>query len=263
MRFVASIASGPLRAMRAASSCAPASASPGSVSRETIAELRGALGADRLAGQGQLHRQVVRDPARQAQQRAGGGHQPALDLGDAEAGVAGGDDEVARQRDLEAAGQRPALDGRDQRLARGPLGDAGEAAVADVRALAGHERLQVHARAERAAGAGEDAGAQRLVLVEPVERGGDPLGDGQVDRVARLRPVDRDDQDLAVGLGADRGHPNSVSAGSRSPRSSARSTSTQSSPRASASTRACGLTTWAASTPRQSAIAGSSRMRSR
>ena len=148
-------------------------------------------------------------------------------------------------------------------LRGGALGDAGEAAVADVRALAGHERLQVHARAERAAGAGEDARAQRLVLVEPVERGGDALGDGQVDRVARLRPVDGDDEDLAVGLGADGGHPNSVSAGSRSPRSSARSTSTQSSPRASASTRACGLTTWAASTPRQSAIAGSSRMRSR
>ena len=105
--------------------------------------------------------------------------------------------------------------------------------------------------------------AQRVVAVEPVHRGGDPLGDGEVDRVARLRPVDRDDEDLALGRCADGAHPNSVSAGSRSPRSSARSTSTQSSPRASASTRACGLTTWAASTPRQSAIAGSSRIRSR
>ena len=56
---------------------------------------------------------------------------------------------------------------------------------------------------------------------------------------------------------------NSVSAGSRSPRSTARSTSTQLSPRASASTFACGLMTCAASTPRQSALAGSSRIRSR
>ena len=47
---------------------------------------------------------------------------------------------------------------------------------------------------------------------------------------------------------------NSVSAGSRSPRSSARSTSTQASPRDSASTRACGLTVCAARTPRQAAL---------
>jgi predicted alpha-1,2-mannosidase len=56
---------------------------------------------------------------------------------------------------------------------------------------------------------------------------------------------------------------NSVRSGSRSPRRTARSTSTHASPRASASTRACGLTCWAASTPRQSAIAGSQRIRSR
>ena len=55
----------------------------------------------------------------------------------------------------------------------------------------------------------------------------------------------------------------SVSAGSRSPRSTARSTSTQSIPRASASTRACGLICSAASTPRQSARDGSTRIRSR
>ena len=134
----------------------------------------------------------------------------------------------------------------------------------DVRPLAGHERLQVHPRAERAAGAGEDADAQGVLAVEPVERRRDALGDREVDGVARLRPVERDDQDVAVGLGADgRAHPNSVSAGSRSPRSTARSTSTQAIPRDSASTRACGLTVWAASTPRQAAIAGSSRMRSR
>ena len=59
------------------------------------------------------------------------------------------------------------------------------------------------------------------------------------------------------------GQANRVSAGSRSPRSSARSTSTHAMPRASASTRACGLTIWAASTPRQSALPGSSRIRSR
>ena len=96
----------------------------------------------------------------------------ALDLGDAEAGVARGDDQVADERDLEAAGDGEALDRRDQRLRGGALRDPGEAAVPDVRALAGDERLQVHAGAERAAGAGEHADPQLVVAVELVERGG-------------------------------------------------------------------------------------------
>ena len=56
---------------------------------------------------------------------------------------------------------------------------------------------------------------------------------------------------------------NSVSSGSRSPRSTARSTTTHSIPRAAASTEACGLICCAASTPRQSLNAGSRRIRSR
>ena len=56
---------------------------------------------------------------------------------------------------------------------------------------------------------------------------------------------------------------NSFSSGSRSPRSTSRSTSTHSIPRACASTRAWGLIRCAASTPRQAPSAGSRRMRSR
>ena len=67
----------------------------------------------------------------------------------------------------------------------------------------------------------------------------------------------------AVGRSRRRYAANSVSSGSRSPRSTARSTSTHASPRDSASTRACGLMACAARTPRQSPIAGSMRMRSR
>ena len=48
------------------------------------ADLGAALGADRVAGQGHLHRQVVRHPLRQAQQRAAGRDQRALGLRDAE-----------------------------------------------------------------------------------------------------------------------------------------------------------------------------------
>ena len=55
----------------------------------------------------------------------------------------------------------------------------------------------------------------------------------------------------------------SVRSGSRSPRRTARSTSTQRISRASASTTDCGLKRCAASTPRVAASAGSRRMRSR
>ncbi len=103
------------------------------------------------------------------------------------------------------------------------------------------------------------------LAVEALERRRDPLRHREVDRVARLGPVERDQQDAAGGLGEDRlAHAaNRVRAGMRSPRSSARSTSTQRSPRDSASTRACGLTDWAARTPWHRPMAGSSRMRAR
>ena len=55
----------------------------------------------------------------------------------------------------------------------------------------------------------------------------------------------------------------SVSSGSRSPRRTPRSTSTQRRPRASASVRACSTTFCAARTPRTRAIPGSGRIRSR
>src|SRR5690606_15798203 len=65
---------------------------------------------------------------------------------------------------------------------------------------AGEERLQIHAAGEVAAGAGEHEHRHVLALVELVERGGDTLRHGRVDRVARLRPVDGDDGDRAVDL---------------------------------------------------------------
>ena len=90
--------------------------------------------------------------------------------------------------------------------------------------------------------------------------------DGPERRAADVPELDAARRPLLVRDLADRAGgyaPNSVSAGSRSPRSTARSTSTQRMPRASASTRACGFTTCAASTPRHSPSAGSSRIRSR
>ena len=85
-------------------------------------------------------------------------------------------------------------------------------------------------------------------------------------RAAAARPGRRQGvrRDAARGPDGDRrGQTNSVRSGSRSPRSTARSTSTQTISRLSASVRACGLISWAASTPRQAPIAGSRRMNSR
>ena len=111
------------------------------------------------------------------------------------------DDQVAGERDLEAAGDGEALDRGDDRLARRALDDAGEAAALDVRALALDEGLQVHAGAEALAGAGEDRHLQVVVGVEAVERGGDAGGQRGVDRVARVGTVERDQEHAAVGLG--------------------------------------------------------------
>ena len=247
----------------------PPAPPPGSVSRLTIPISCRALGADRVAGEGELHRQVVRDPARQPQQRAGGGDQPALDLGDAEARVARGHDQVARERDLEPAGQRVALDRGDQRLARrrarrcrrsrGPRRTAarrprtpsGPCPAQNVPPGAGEDRRRA-ARRRRRAGPAPPRCPRPPPALTALRASG------------RLSVIDQDARSRGLGQDGIGAHaPNRVSAGSRSPRSSARSTSTQRSPRASASTRACGLTICAASTPRQSAIAGSSRIRSR
>src|SRR5207248_1500732 len=113
------------------------------------------------------------------------------------------DDQVARQRDLEAARQGEAFDRGDERLARRPLGDAGKAAVAGVWRLSLHERLEVHARREVAAGAGDDAYAQVVLGVEAVERLGHAVRDVAVDGVARIRPVDGDHEDAVAILGQD------------------------------------------------------------
>src|SRR2546423_10397184 len=73
------------------------------------AQLVSALGVDRVAGERQLHRHVVRNSARDAQERAAGGDEAALRLRDAQTRPAGGDDQVAGQGDLEPAGHGEAL----------------------------------------------------------------------------------------------------------------------------------------------------------
>ena len=86
-------------------------------------------------------------------------------------------------------------------LSRRPLHDAREAAALHPRALARHEGLQVHARAEALAGAGEHADAQVGVGVELVQRGRHALGQRGVHGVAGVGPVEGDQQRAPAALG--------------------------------------------------------------
>ena len=167
-------------------------------------DLVAALRRDQLTGQGPLHREVVRHPLGEPEQPAARGDQSALDLGQPELRVLGGDEHVAGQRDLEPAGDGIALQCRDDRLDRRLLDDARETPAGDRGPLAGEERLEVHAGAERAAGAGDDPGDQRAVVVEAVHRLADRHGGLGVDRVPGLGPVDGDDQDALDDVGEDR-----------------------------------------------------------
>ena len=94
---------------------------PGSVKRATMPYCERLLGGDRVGGDRHLHRLAVADAARQPQQPAGGGEQPDARLGNPELGALGGDEQVARQRQLQPTGEREPLDRADQRLRRAPF----------------------------------------------------------------------------------------------------------------------------------------------
>ena len=114
----------------------------------------------------------------------------------------GGDADVAGERLLETAGERPAVDGPDDRLGD-PVQAAGEAAEAQLHDLADppgrgvpHDRrdvgLEVGAGAERVAGAGQDGHVDGVVVAK-VRPGPDEQVLGvRVDRVAGLGPVQGD-----------------------------------------------------------------------
>ena len=118
-------------------------------------------------GLGQEHREA---PAR---------HDADPRVGVGEPGPFGGDEEVAVQRELEAAGDGDAVDRADDRLVHQPGTDrAGRAACAAVGAprrggsARRAELLQVEARAERGVGAGEDDHVDVVAPVGLVQRDG-------------------------------------------------------------------------------------------
>ena len=168
----------------------------------------GQLGADRVAGERQLHGDVERDLAGQAEQAAGAGDERPLDLGDAERGGGGGDDQVAGQHDLGAAGQRRAVDGGDDRL--------GALAPARCRrsrpARSGGEPALPALISLRSAPAQNTGGSPVRMPTQMLSSASiwsiavlDALGDGAVDGVAGLGAVDLDDRERSPLLEVD-GH---------------------------------------------------------
>jgi len=145
-----------------------------------------------VTGQREFECLLVRNALLQAQQRAARGHQAALDFGNAELRRARCHYQVSGEHDLGSAGQRVALDRRDQRLARGPLGEA-DAPTGNRDDLTCGEGLQVHARAEVAARAGDHRDRQVRTVVQFVDRVGETFTDREVHHVPRFGPIDRDD----------------------------------------------------------------------
>ena len=127
---------------------------------------------------------------------------------DDEAGVGGGDDQVAGQGEREAGAGRGAFDRGDHRLRIGA--DRGDEVVQVLDHLVLHraaggasleQALQVAAGAEMRAGAAQHDGANLvlgLARAERLDAGGDDLGR---ERVAGRRIADREDERGAAPLG--------------------------------------------------------------
>ena len=112
---------------------------------------------------------------RQPVHAAGRGHEPDARLGQAQRGVLGGDDDVARERDLEPAAEREAVHRGDDRLHQiEARGEAAEAGLRHARHAVLGGPLEIVAGRERAlARAGEDrdpaVGVGREVVPDPLE----------------------------------------------------------------------------------------------
>ena len=132
--LVAATASGPFAAIVAASSS-------GAVQRAALggepvdqADLGGPRRGQRLAGQQHLQRDANGTRRGSCSAAPPAATSERFTSGTPNRAVSRRDDEVAGQQQLEPAGQRPALDRADQRLARRRLGDPAQPAALDRRA---------------------------------------------------------------------------------------------------------------------------------
>src|SRR5947199_323057 len=179
---------------------------------------QGLLGGEHASRQRPLGRLTHADEARQEPRAARLGHDAAAGEHETDAGRGGRDAHVhgQRQRDAEADGR--SVDRRDDRLLE--VDDAQRHASAAVtmlvrgRAVGAIERpaagAEVGARAERAAGAGDDHRPHAIVGIRRVERGDELVDRARGDGVEAVGTVQRDRrdgvgdvvQDLLVGHGA-------------------------------------------------------------
>ena len=148
---------------------------------------------DEVAGDAHLACPAVTDRLGEQHGQPPARHDPDPRVRVGEAGAFGRDQEVACERDLETARDRGAVDRADDRL--GGLGERPDQLV-----VAGHhvtdlgvvgEALQVDAGAERGVGAGEHDGVDVVARVAGRDRRGERRGEGRIQRVARLRTVQR------------------------------------------------------------------------
>ena len=144
-------------------------------------------------GEQHLHRHVIGHALRQLDARRVG-ERPRPDFRQRESGVLRGVDEVAGQRQLEAAADRHAVDGSDHRLVHVEeflqSAEAADAVVA-VDRIARGRRLQVPPGGkEPAALAPDDRHPKVGVVAEPPERLAHQPRGREIDGI-RLRPVER------------------------------------------------------------------------
>ena len=202
MRLEALSASGPFFAIDSASSSAASSAAARLRDAVHQPQLGAALGGNRVAGEGQLHRHVVGDPARQAQQRAARRHQAALRPPGSRAS------RPWRPR----SGRRPEPP-RGRRPPRSPRSPRSPACSAARWAIPAKPRpstygLSPATNAFRSMPAQKPfpapvriADAELVVAVELVEPGGHAVGQRGVHRVAGVGPVEGDHEGAPAALG--------------------------------------------------------------
>ena len=159
-------------------------------------------GRELVGGQQVVHRVAPAGALDVADRRPAERRQSPLRLELAEAGVGGGDDDVAGQRDLDADGERDALHGGDQRLGEAApqaervdrLGTVGRAAVG----VGTEEQRHVEPRRRVVAGEREHADPQIGVLVEPGHRRAELARDLRGEGVLLLDAIDGHVQHVVV-----------------------------------------------------------------
>ena len=151
------------------------------------------LGVYEIACQGDLAGPSGPDAGRELKEDGARKH-PDADVGVGEHGTVRGNNEIARQGHLEAAGHRGSIDGGDDRDGRildagGDAREIGEPVDAQV--------AEVKPGAERRILSSEDDGAGVPAGVEGVADG---RCESQVEGVARLGPAQGDDSNVAITL---------------------------------------------------------------